>query len=126
MVETIIVVEGGRGVMVLAQYLYDKLVVPQRERMREEAAARKARMEADREAARKEGMEAGRKEVSEVREEARKEGMEAGRKEGMEAGREEVIRALHRDWRRRRREALLQGEPFNEPSPIDRLRECGE
>jgi hypothetical protein len=111
MVETIIVVEGGRGVMVLAQYLYDKLVVPQRERMRDEAAARKARMEA----ARKEDMEAG-----------RKEGMEAGRKEGMEAGREEVIRALHRDWRRRRREALLQGEPFNEPSPIDRLRECGE
>ena len=42
MVETIIVVEGGRGVMVLAQYLYDKLVVPQRERMRDEAAARKA------------------------------------------------------------------------------------
>jgi hypothetical protein len=111
MVETIIVVEGGRGVVVLAQYLYDKLVVPQRERMRDEAAARKARMEA----ARKEDMEAG-----------RKEGMEAGRKEGMEAGREEVIRALHRDWRRRRREALLQGEPFNEPSPIDRLRECGE
>ncbi len=81
--------------MVLAQYLYDKLVVPQRERMRDEAAARKARME-------------------------------AARKEDMEAGREEVIRALHRDWRRRRREALLQGEPFNEPSPIDRLRESDE
>lgn len=133
----LLTIEGPKTVMIIADYIRKRWVIPLEEKQRAEAARINAETEAflakkreeniqegleeGREQGREEGREQGREEG---REQGREEGREQGREEGHEQGREEGLnegmermRSQWQAWNERRLSAEARGEPFDEPPP---------
>ena len=113
----LLTIEGPKTVMIIADYIRKRWVIPLEEKQRAEAARINAETEAFLAKKRDENIQKG-------REEGREQGIEQGREEGREQGREEGLkegmeqmRSQWQAWNERRLAAEARGEPFDEPPP---------
>ena len=113
----LLTIEGPKTVMIIADYIRKRWVIPLEEKQRAEAARINAETEAflakKREENIQQGLEEGREQgIEQGREEGREQGREEGLKEGMEQ-----MRSQWQAWNERRLAAEANGEPFDEPPP---------
>ena len=129
----LLTIEGPKTVMIIADYIRKRWVIPLEEKQRAEAARINAETEAflakkrdeniqqgleeGREQGREEGREQGREQgIEQGIEQGREEGREQGREEGLKEGMEQM-RSQWQAWNERRLAAEARGEPFDEPPP---------
>ena len=109
----LLTIEGPKTVMIIADYIRKRWVIPLEEKQRAEAARINAETEAFLAKKREENIQEG---LEEGREQGLEEGREQGREEGLKEGMEQM-RSQWQAWNERRLSAEAAGEPFDEPPP---------